>query len=410
MEFHSCWPQKDIVGTWAKLARKNNLRFGVTNHSAHSWHWFQTAYDYDPEGPEAGKRYDAYTLTKEDGKGKWWEGLDPQELYTGRNIVMPDGITTIAAANAWHNSHDRTWNENAPPDNPDFIANWFLRCQDLIDKYNPDLLYFDNTELPLGQAGLDIAAHFYNANIRRHGSLQAVLNSKGLKPEHVGTMVLDIERGSATEIRPDAWQTDTCIGSWHYERRLFDQHRYKTTAQVIQMLIDIVSKNGNLLLNIPLRGDGSIDDDELKVLHGIAEWMGPNGQAIFATRPWKIYGEGPSTVAVTRGQFGGARDVRPYTPEDFRFTAKGETLFAFAMGWPTTGKAVIKSSPRAATNSRATSPPSNYLATPVPLQFTRTRREPLNHHPSPKKKPNDIAYAFKITPQIESFGSIEEFN
>ena len=90
-------PKKDIVGTWEKLARANGLRFGVSNHSAHSWHWFQTAYGYDGEGPEAGVRYDAYTLTKEDGKGKWWEGLDPQELYTGRNIVMPDGLTSARA-------------------------------------------------------------------------------------------------------------------------------------------------------------------------------------------------------------------------------------------------------------------------------------------------------------------------
>jgi len=85
-------PKRDIVGTWARIARAHGLRFGVSNHSAHAWHWFQTAYDYDPTGPEQGTRYDAYTLTKADGKGKWWDGLDPQELYTGRNIVMPDGI------------------------------------------------------------------------------------------------------------------------------------------------------------------------------------------------------------------------------------------------------------------------------------------------------------------------------
>ena len=100
-------PKKDIVGTWAKVARANGLRFGVSNHSAHAWHWFQAAYGYDAEGPQAGVRYDAAQLTKADGKGKWWEGLDPQELYTGRNMVMPDGITDI-------NSHERVAREERP--------------------------------------------------------------------------------------------------------------------------------------------------------------------------------------------------------------------------------------------------------------------------------------------------------
>jgi len=121
------------------------------------------------------------------------------------------------------------------------------------------------------QAGLDIAAHFYNANIKNHGGkLEAVLNSKGLRPEHRGTMVLDIERGRADLILGDPWQTDTCIGDWHYRRSTFEQHKYKSARTVIQMLVDIVSKNGNLLLNIPVRGDGTIDEDEQKILADLA--------------------------------------------------------------------------------------------------------------------------------------------
>src|SRR4029077_6614140 len=113
--------------------------------------------------------------------------------------------------------------------------------------------------------------------------------------------------------RPDAWQTDTCIGDWHYNVNTLNRHGYKTPLQVVQMLIDIVSKNGNLLLNIPLKGDGSIDEDEQKFLAEISTWIPAHGDAIFATRPWKIYGEGPSTTNIQRGTFGGARDVRPYT-------------------------------------------------------------------------------------------------
>ncbi len=151
---HHAWnstrigPKKDIVGAWAAIARAHGLRFGVSNHSAHAWHWLQTAYDYDPTGPQEGVRYDAFNLTKADGKGKWWDGLDPQELYTGRNLVMPSGLTTVAAANDWHEHHDRVWTEEPPPNNPEFVNTWFLRCQELMDKYQPDLIYFDNDDLP----------------------------------------------------------------------------------------------------------------------------------------------------------------------------------------------------------------------------------------------------------------------
>ncbi len=334
-------PKKDIVGTWAKLAREKGLRFGVTNHSAHAWHWFQPAYGYDPEGDLAGVRYDAYRLRKEDGKGTWWDGLDPQDLYTGPNMVMPDGIKSIKEANDWHAQHDRKWDENPPANNPAFVERWFLRCKDLLDKYEPDLLYFDNHELPLGRAGLDIAAHFYNANLARHGGkLEAVLNSKGLAPDHVGTMVLDIERGRADRILPAAWQTDTCIGDWHYRRATFENHKYKSAATVIQMLADIVSKNGNLLLNIPLRGDGTIDEDERKILADLAAWMPVNGEAIFGTRPFSVFGEGAPDVAGS-GNFN-ENKARPYTAQDVRFTTRGDTLYAFVLAWPDDGKIVIK--------------------------------------------------------------------
>jgi alpha-L-fucosidase len=157
---HHAWnttrvgPRRDIVGTWAKVARAHGLRFGVSNHSAHAWHWWQTAYGYDAEGPRRGQRYDAFGLTKAGGKGQWWQGLDPQDLYTGGNMVIPDGIDSIKAANAWHDSHDGDWIETPPPNNPGFVRNWLLRQNDLVDRYRPDLVYFDNYTLPLDQAGL----------------------------------------------------------------------------------------------------------------------------------------------------------------------------------------------------------------------------------------------------------------
>ena len=161
------------------------------------------------------------------------------------------------------------------------------------------------------------------------------MTGKGLNAEQRRALVLDVERGVTNGGETLHWQTDTCIGSWHYQRSIFEQHKYKTPHQVVQMLIDIVSKNGNLMLNIPVRGDGTIDEDEVACLEGIAKWIATNGEGIFATRPWKVYGEGPSvTTQAPSGQFGGARDVRPYTAEDIRFTSKGDSLYVFLMVWP----------------------------------------------------------------------------
>ena len=173
---------------------------------------------------------------------------------------------------------------------------------------------------------------------------KVVPTGKGLSADQRRALVLDVERGvtNGGEILP--WQTDTCIGDWHYKRSIFEEHKYKTVKQVTQMLIDIVSKNGNLQLNIPLPGDGVPDADELKFLAGLTEWMDIHGEGIHGTRPWKVYGEGPSvTNESPRGQFGGARDVRHYGSEDVRFVTKGDSLYAFIMIWPESGNTVIKS-------------------------------------------------------------------
>lgn len=202
---------------------------------------------------------------------------------------------------------------------------------------------------------------------------------------------------SGSEALP--WQTDTCIGSWHYDKRVFDEHRYKTALQVVQLLIDIVSKNGCLQLSIPLKGDGTLDEDEVKILEGIASWIAPNGEGIYATRPWKVYGEGPSTNTTTQapGRGGGARDVRPYTPGDFRFTVKGDTLYAFMMGWPDGGKAKITTLKEGSEHFPQRVGRVELLgAGNAPLTVTRDATGlDIN---LPEKKPNDFAYVFKIMP------------
>jgi alpha-L-fucosidase len=345
---HQAWnsvtvgPKKDLVATWAKIVRDNGLKFGVSNHSSWANRWLQPAYGYDAEGPLAGTRYDAFTLTKADGKGKWWEGLDPQDLYTGNVVKIPDGIKSIAEYQKWINANTSLARSNPMPPQA-FCENWFLRCKDLVDKYQPDVLYFDTNELPLDQYGLDLVAHYYNLSAARNGGrADVVVNGKHILPNHIGAFVEDIERSTANAIRPDAWQTDTCIGDWHYSRAIAEGNRYQTVATIVAMLTDIVSKNGNLMLNIPLRGDGSIDEHEEAFIAGLTAWMDVNSDGIYATRPWKIYGEGPSTTA--RPAARGGRGAAPaYTSQDIRFTTKAGALYAFVGAWPESRVARIKS-------------------------------------------------------------------
>jgi alpha-L-fucosidase len=368
-------PRKDIVGTWARVARQAGLRLGVTVHAARTWDWFEVAQGADKEGPLAGVPYDG-KLTKADGKGKWWDGYDPQDLYAQNHApgVQPDQA---------------------------YIDKFYHRVIDLVDRYHPDLLYFDDSVMPLrdvSDAGLRIAAHYYNANMRRHGGkLEAVLNTKGLNEEQRRCLVWDIERGITGRIEPYPWQTDTCIGDWHYRRSLFEQHRYKTPETVIHMLVDIVSKNGNLLLNIPVRGDGTIDADEVAFLQEMAAWMKVNGEAIFGTRPWKLSGEGPASTVATdsrRGANFNERGTRSFTGQDLRFTTRGDTLYALALAWPESGMLTIQS--LAAGSSSAAGKVADVHLLGHRGSLPSTQSDTGLTITLPAQKPCDHSFAFKI--------------
>ncbi|WP_309998942.1 alpha-L-fucosidase [Caulobacter segnis] len=363
-------PKKDIIGAWEKAARKRGLRFGVSNHSAHAWHWFQTAYGYDPEGPRKGERYDAFKRFKADGLGTWWEGLDPQELYCGAVMPLPPGVTSIAEANKWHEANDGAWNEKAPLNNPAFVRQWYLRCKDLIDSYKPDLVYFDNFDLPLEQAGLDVTAHYYNASMGWHGGkMEVVVN---IKPgdRKVPGVVADVERGLRAEISPTPWQTDTCLGSWHYSREIFEKKRYRPAAEVIHRLCDIVSKNGNLLLSVPVRGDGTIDSEERRIVEEIGGWMGRFSDAIHGTRPWVIYGEGPTSVVT--GMFSEGKQ-EPFTAKDIRFTTKGKALYALTLGRPEGGQVSVLSLAQGGPHARRAVKRVTLAGDKTPLPFRQDR-------------------------------------
>ena len=381
-------PKKDLLGGWAKAARDAGLRLAVSSHGGRTYSWMSVARDSDPSGPMAGVPYDG-VMSKADGKGLWWEGLDPQDLYAQ---YMP----RVARRGGGGRGRGGFGGGGVTLDNA-YAEKFFYRIVDCINKYDPDILYFDDAVMPLypsTDVGLRIMAYLYNKSIERHGKMEAVMTGKNLNAQQRMAITLDLERAVSGGADPIPWQTDTCIGEWHYRRSIFDQHRYKTPIQVVQMLIDIVSKNGNLMLSIPLPGNGMPDDDELKILDGLASWIPSNGEAIYGTRPWVVYGEGPSTA--TGGRRGMGSDVRSYTSEDFRFTRKGDIVYVFIMSWPENGKSTIKSLAQGSENFPGEIARIEMLGAET-LTFTRDASGLVVNLPA--KRPNDYAYALKITPK-----------
>ena len=327
-------PKKDLIDGWAKAAKKHGLPLGISFHADHAWNWYEPSQRYDINGSKAGEYYDG-KLTKADGKGKWWEGYDPQNLYA-QNHPMSD--------RSWANNRVHwqwAWGNGATLPSKEYVTNFYDRTLDAINRYQPDLIYFDVTVAPfydISDCGLKIASHFYNKNPR------AVMFGKVLDEEQRKALTWDVERGAPNEIVPEPWQTCNCIGGWHYNTGIYECGGYKKAADVIKQLVDIVSKNGNLLLSIPLRADGTYDEKEAAVLDGIEAWMNVNKESIFGTRPWVKFGEGPvaekdikvNAQGFNDGQFTGM------TAADIRFNQTKKHLYVTPMGWPADGKLVVK--------------------------------------------------------------------
>ena len=320
----SVGPKKNIVAGWAKAAKKHALPFGLSVHASHAWMFYEPSQGSDKSGQFAGIPYDG-NLTKADGKGTWWEGLDPQELYAQNHQLSK--------------RFDWDWEDKTGWPSPAYCERFYNRTMDLIKQYNPDLIYFDDTSLPLypvSDVGLRIAANYYNQNMATHnGKLEAVLFGKKLTDKEKKCMVWDVERGVLDNAQSYPWQTCSCIGNWHYDRGLYERNGYKSAKTVIQMLVDIVSKNGNLLLNIPVRGDGTIDEKEVAIVEGIAAWMDINSESIFGTRPWKVFGEGPSVDTSNPINAQGFNEGKVgLSAKDIRFNQKGDILYVTTLGVP----------------------------------------------------------------------------
>lgn len=276
-------PHRDIVGELSEAARKRGMHFGVSTHYAHNWKYFTYNEAFDT--------------------------VDP------------------AYAGLYNKDHD-------PKDPPsqEHIEHWYARTVEIVDKYRPEILWFDFGFLApeYDRYRKEIAAYYYNKGIEWGKGVVLQYKKEGYPP---GIAVLDIERGKLNEVRDMVWQTDTAVSkkSWGYIK----DDEFKSVDRLVDDLADIVSKNGCLLLNVGPRPDGTIPQEAVDILLGIGKWLDLNGEAIYGTRPWHTFGEGPTKSG---GHLQEKRDT-PYTAEDIRFTTKGKNLYAICLDWP--GEEVI---------------------------------------------------------------------
>jgi len=346
-------PHRDVIGDLAKAVRAEGLYFGASSHRVE--HNFF--------------------------------------LGVGRRISSDINDPNYAAF--YGPAHNWLENQEGTPLSNDFTfvssawtADWLARASEIVEKYHPDIMYFDWW---IGQPSVraDVtrfAAFYYNTSLK-YGDHIGVINYKDYAiQEH--SAVLDLERGQLGSIRPLYWQTDTSVSkkSWGY----IENDTFKSPQFIVHQLIDIVSKNGNLLLNVGPRSDGTIPEEVQEVLREVGSWLKVNGESIYRTRPWKICGEGPTNVAA--GAFHDT-DTAGYTAEDFRFTTRGKTLFAIELGWPSTGEAVIRSLGSSAMSSQK-------IASVVLLGSAGTlpfQQQPDGLHIQlPLQSPGKYAYAFRL--------------
>ncbi len=286
-------PKRDVIGDLAKAIRAEGLHFGLSSHRAEHDFFF-----------DGGR-----TIRSDVNDPKY------ASLY-GPAHTMLEGASGSTMVNDWTYV------------SPAWTADWLARATELVEKYKPEIVYYDWW---IGQPNFrprvqEFDAFYYNFAVA-HG-YTGVVNFKDFSMDWKSG-VRDFERGQLATIEPDHWQTDTSISklSWGY----IENDQYQPPEFLVHQLIDIVSKNGNLLLNIGPKADGTIPDQIVSTLKEMGLWLKANGESIYATTPWKVYGEGPTKV------IGGAfhdQDTKPYTTEDFRFTARGKTIYAIGMGCP----------------------------------------------------------------------------
>ena len=312
-------PMKDICGMWKSAADNHKMHFGLTEHLGATFSWWAVNKGVDKYGPFAGVPYD---------------GNDSE--YSDFYLDNKEHLTQATNEHHWD-----TWFTR----NRKYHDYWLKVVKEMIDLYTPDLLYTDGgvpfgmpedaPDMDLFRTGLEAVAHLYNTSAAKHGENRAVYTHKDRRPEIYSIGVLDIEKSQLPDIMPLPWQTDTCIGNWFYDVR----QKFKRPGHLIEMLVDIISKNGTMLLNILQRPDGTVDDETRYILSELSGWFDVCGEAVYGTRPWRICAEGVSDVVIK----GFTEEAVNWTSSDYRFVTKADKLFAFIMRAPNNRVAVIKS-------------------------------------------------------------------
>jgi alpha-L-fucosidase len=378
-------PHRDAVGELAAATRARGLRFGVSSHTAEHWWWYGEGRSFPSDVREAMVNPAARSLAA--------RLYGPAEAM---NLPGPSGdvVGTAADAKEPDPSHLELW---YPPDQA-WLDNWLARSSELIDKYHPDFFYFDWwIGQPAYKPGLrEFAAYYYDSSAKRNQ--QPVLTYKE-ESMPANTATLDIERGKLDTLRLLPWQTDTSISvhSWGY----VDNDEYRTAKSLIHQLLDTVAKNGNLLLNVGPKSDGTIPDQARAVLLEMGAWLKLNGEAIYGSRPFTVFGEGPTKAPKNSTEKNS--DIQTYTAQDIRFTTShdGTVLYAAALGWPDGGSLTVHTLFRS----------NPYLPAPVcsvqligsqdAIAFTQ-QADGLRLTLPATPPPGDIAYVFRIATQCPS--------
>lgn len=335
-------PKRDLIGEWAKACRAADMHFGITFHHEYTW-WWQTAFGCDTIGDKKGIPYDG-NLTLKDGKGKWWEGLDPRLLY-GINLREYKGV--IDAANSKWSPPPAGIFKNHLPYAKWYATQWALRMMDAVDQYDPDFIYTDGTDQqPFSGSGTGtgikadamqrVISYYYNRTLERRGEVNTFSIVK-FRHKTNGTVNTE-EFGIPANIKKDQpWIGEIPVGDWFYA----PDFTYNS-GMMIRYVIEAIARDGNAAISIALLPDGSLDESSQKMLQEVGAWMRVNGEAVYGSRAWVIPGEGEQVNGKLKMLPGGA--LRRHHAEfkfgnqDFRFTTgKNDALYAFCLTVPSPG-------------------------------------------------------------------------